>query len=450
MSSRNCENWIKGYVEYTKHMEAPDLFHMWTAVGTIAGALRGKVWIDMGYFKWKPNFFIVLVAPPGVVSKSTTLGVGMSFLREVEDIHFGPDSVTWQALTESFVEAQEIVKDVGPMSALTIAASELGTFLDPRNREMIDVLCDLWDGRNVPWKRRTKAEGISEIRNPWLNFLGCTTPGWLEENFPEYAIKGGFTSRTVFVYADAKRDLIAYPSLRMDEFKQEFAMLRRHLISDLRRIASIKGQYHLTPAAFKWGHEWYAEHWNPDAHEHMDKETHGGYLARKQTHIHKTAMILAAATTDEMVIHEGHLTQAAYLVSQLEHQMINVFRHISDNRDAMLAVQIDEFLKHTANGSVTKKDLWRVMLYRCSIEEFDRAIKGLIMADLLQETTAGTTIVYRLKSPDRARASTGQDVDIIARWADLARAGSNVETVALGTAGAASPEPVALDQEQKH
>ena len=158
-----------------------------------------------------------------------------------------------KALTESFVEAQEIVKDVGPMSALTIAASELGTFLDPRNREMIDVLCDLWDGRNVPWKRRTKAEGISEIRNPWLNFLGCTTPGWLEENFPEYAIKGGFTSRTIFVYADTKRDLIAYPSQRIVQFQKEFATLRRHLVNDLKKLSLIQGEYCLSPAAFKWG-----------------------------------------------------------------------------------------------------------------------------------------------------------------------------------------------------
>lgn len=434
-------------MEYTKHMEAPDLFHMWTAIGTIAGALRGKVWIDMGYFKWKPNFFIVLVAPPGVVSKSTTLGVGMSMLRELESIHFGPDSVTWQALTEAFVEAQENVKDVGPMSALTIAASELGTFLDPRNREMIDVLCDLWDGRNVPWKRRTKGEGIAEIRNPWLNFLSCTTPGWIEENFPEYAIKGGFTSRTVFVYADAKRDLVAYPGLRMDEFRSEFGTLRRHLVNDLKMIARIQGQYFLTPQAFKWGQDWYEKHWNPDAHEHMDKETYGGYLARKQTHIHKTAMVLASATSDEMIITPHHLRQADYLVSQLEIQMINVFRHITDNRDAMLAVQMLDLMRQTPNGSISKKELWKRMLYRCSLEEFDRAAKGLIAADYMYETTAGTTILYRLRLQDKAHASLQQDDDIISRWESLAREATTDGISASSSASTAAHESPTPDQE---
>lgn len=448
--NRNINNWVMGYVEYTKHMEAPDLFHMWTAIGTVAGALRGKVWIDMGYFKWKPNFFIILVAPPGIVSKSTTIGVGMSLLRELESVHFGPDSVTWQALTESFIEAQEIVKDVGPMSALTIAASELGTFLDPRNRELIDVLCDLWDGRDVPWKRRTKAEGLSEIRNPWLNFLGCTTPGWLEENFPEYAIKGGFTSRTVFVYADAKRDLIAYPNLRLDEFKQEFATLKRHLINDLRKIAVIQGQYYLTKGAYAWGNKWYAQHWERDSHLHLDRETYGGYLARKQTHIHKVAMVLAAAVSDEMVINEGHLVQASYLVTQLEDQMINVFRHITDNRDAMLSMQMYEMLRQTDQGYLSKRDLWKQMIYRCSYEEYERAAKGLISAELMYEATAGTTILFRLPSRDKALSLQEQSDDTIAHWESLARAampsGSEPEDSGAEPSRL-SEEP---DQEQSH
>lgn len=436
-----------GYVEYTKHMEAPDLFHMWTAIGTVAGALRGKVWIDMGYFQWKPNFFIILVAPPGIVSKSTTLGVGMSLLRELESIHFGPDSVTWQALTESFIEAQEIVKDVGPMSALTIAASELGTFLDPRNREMIDVLCDLWDGRNVPWRRRTKAEGLSEIKNPWLNFLGCTTPGWLEENFPEYAIKGGFTSRTVFVYADTKRDLIAYPSIRLNEFKQEFATLRRHLVNDLRKIATITGEYCLTKGAFAWGEKWYQRHWDKDAHEHLDRETYGGYLARKQTHMHKVAMILAASVSDEMIIHEGHLEQADYLVTQLEDQMINVFRHITDNRDAMLSMQMFKMIKHTNNETITKRDLWKMMIYRCSYEEYERAAKGLISAELIIEFTAGTTILFRLPSRDKALSLSEQSDGTIAHWESLAR-----EDLLSGNVASSSPEddpPVSEEPDQE-
>jgi hypothetical protein len=49
---------------------------------TLAGALRRRVWLDQAYFRWHPNFYIVLVAPPGIVSKSTTAGVGMSLAQK--------------------------------------------------------------------------------------------------------------------------------------------------------------------------------------------------------------------------------------------------------------------------------------------------------------------------------------------------------------------------------
>ena len=51
--------------------------YAWVGVSTIAGALRRKVWIDQAYFKWYPNFYIILVAPPGIVAKSTTASLGM-------------------------------------------------------------------------------------------------------------------------------------------------------------------------------------------------------------------------------------------------------------------------------------------------------------------------------------------------------------------------------------
>jgi hypothetical protein len=81
--------------------------YFWVGVSAIAGALRRKVWIDQAYFRWHPNMYIILVAPPGIVSKSTTASVAMRLLRRVPGIKFGPDVVTWQALVGAFAEATE-------------------------------------------------------------------------------------------------------------------------------------------------------------------------------------------------------------------------------------------------------------------------------------------------------------------------------------------------------
>jgi hypothetical protein len=398
---------MKAYVEYTKHLEAPDTFHLWAAVSVIAGALRGKCWMDMGYFKWKPNFFIVFVAPPGVVSKSTTVGVGMGMLREVEGIHFGPDSATWQALTTAFAEATEMVEQDGgdmlPMSAITIAASELGTFLDPHNREMIDVLVDLWDGRDVPWTRHTKGEGESTIANPWLNFVGCTTPAWIEGNFPEYAIGGGFTSRTIFVYAENKRHLQAYPKAAMSP---EFKTLHQALVRDLKEIAKINGEFTLTDDATAWGEKWYEEHW-ASKHSHLAGDRFGGYIARKQTHVHKLAIILSAAQRGDLLITPDDLQVADKLVSALEPNLPSVFNRISDNRDAKYSAAVFAVIK--TEHSLTKQMLWQKVYHLMSNDQFEQALIGIIKAGYATLKQEGTD--FRISLTSQGKPLPAHDKD---------------------------------------
>ena len=403
---RYTKDWLKAYVEYTRNLEAPDKFHFWSAVATVAGALRGKVWIDMGYWKWKPNFFIIFVAPPGIVAKSTTIGNGIELLREVEGIHFGPDSCTWQGITDAFRDSSvgQPMPDGGilQMSAITIAASELGTFLDPRNREMIDLLVDLWDGRQVPWKRRTHGEGESEVVNPWLNFVGCTTPAWVSDNFPEYAIGGGFVSRTIFVYGESKRHLMAYPGRAADA--KEVKELKQYLIRDLQEIATLAGEFQLTEDAFEWGTRWYERHWS-DIPEHLRDERMGGYLARKQTHMHKLAMVLSAACRSDLTINSKDLEKAESIISGLEFDMPRVFAKVSDNKEAKYAAALMIIIRKA--GKLSRQDLWKRALHLMGVQDFDLAMQGLTNAGYIK------TIQYpdRMLIIDQSQDSSAQSPD---------------------------------------
>src|SRR6516162_7064350 len=135
--ARKFANWLKAYTHYTRDSESPTSFHFWTGVATSAGALRRRVWIDMRKFQWTPNFYVILVGPPGVAAKSTSISMGMSLLTQVPSIRFGPESMTWQALAKDLEDAIEYVewtrpsgaKELVKMSCLTIQIGELGTFL---------------------------------------------------------------------------------------------------------------------------------------------------------------------------------------------------------------------------------------------------------------------------------------------------------------------------------
>ena len=103
--SRNYPDWLAAFQEYSSYGEAPKRMYFWTGVSTIAGALRRHVWVDMGHFQWYPNLYVILVAPPGVVAKTTTADIGMDLLRQVPGVAFGPSVVSWQALVQAFGQA---------------------------------------------------------------------------------------------------------------------------------------------------------------------------------------------------------------------------------------------------------------------------------------------------------------------------------------------------------
>lgn len=370
--ARLLTNWLKEYMQYSSYSEAPDKMHFWVGVSTIAGALRRRVWIEEKYFQWTPNFYIILVAPPGIVSKSTTLSIGMNLLRQLEPIKFGPDAVTWQALIQSLAGATEMVPmpdgSFHAMSCVTIASSEFGTFLNPNDRDMINVLTDLWDGKLGAWKKLTKTQGGDHIENPWINIAACTTPSWIADNFPESAIGGGFTSRCIFVFGRTKRRLVAYPSI---EIPDDFDDVRQKLIHDLEAISTLAGRFVLSKPAIAWGTAWYNLH-NANRPKNLDNERFLGYLSRKQTHIHKLAIVLSASEKDDLVITKDNLEAANEIVSALELDMPEVFSLIGVQGGAKHSRAVLDIVRR--EGVIGKSALFKLCFHTMSYKEFDEAL----------------------------------------------------------------------------
>lgn len=394
-------------MEYTRDSESPSDFHFWVGVSTIAGALRRRVWLDMKKFQWTPNFYIVLVGPPGVAAKSTSISMGTALLRKVPGIKFGPESMTWQALAKDFSDAIEYLEyhpdPTKPdklriaMSSLTIPISELGMFLRTDDKQLEAFLIRMWEGQEDSFDHKTKASGNIEIKNPWLNIIAATTPSWLKDNFPEGMIGGGLTSRIVFVYGDKKRALIPYP----DEVipAAEYGLLRDKLVEDLIEISKLSGPIRLSPFAREWGRHWYIEHNNPDLRpQHLSSERYDGYLARKQTHIHKFAIILSAAKRNSCVIEEDDLREAETIISSIERDMIRVFDSIGPGN---LQKKNVETIVHTIRyyGALTSKGLWTRVMNQMSLKDFEEACRAAIHARMLVLCQIGGDPGVKLPGP---------------------------------------------------
>lgn len=371
----------------------------WTGVSTIAGALRRRVWIDQKYFQWLPNFYIVLVAPPGIVSKSTTANIGMNLLRAIQGVNFGPNVVTWQSLITSLAKGCESVPDPRhpgdfyPMSSVTFCSDELGNLLNPSDRDLVDTLVTLWDGKRGSFVKETKTSGKDVIENPWVNIIGCTTPAWISGSFPEYMIGGGFTSRCVFIYAEKKRQYIAYVD---ESVSADFEEMGKKLVHDLEMISMMFGEFSIDKEAREWGRAWYVSHWkNPPTG--LTTDQFSGYLARKQTHLHKLAMVLSASQSDSLVITKDHLIQAYEMTSVIEQDMPKVFARIGQTEITRGSFELVILVENSPG--ITQTQLYKHLFRTLSYKDFMESLQGAINSGAIRSHQTGNDIGYHSTRP---------------------------------------------------
>lgn len=382
---RVFEDWLVAYMDHTRVSEAPDVFHFWCGVSTIAGALRRRVWIEEYKYQIVPNFYIALVAPPGTVKKSTAMRIGLSMLQKIPGVKLGPQSVTWQALTKALEEATITMPMGGErhtMSCLTIGIGELGTFLKPADDGLLSALIAMWDGQLETWGHRTISKGETSIKNPWLNIVGCTTPSWLRANFPDLMLEGGLVSRVVFVFASEKRRHIAFPSRHI--VGPDFDKRGKLLVQDLIDIAQLKGPMQLTERAYEWGEAWYK---GLDAARppELSSERYAGFYSRKFIHAIKLAMVLCVARGNDLTITEDDLILAASKLEELEKPMLQVFQNIGSGIYTKHIRELCAFVK--AYKTVSIEGLFRVCYMTMSRREFDEALSAAHRAGILTVTT---------------------------------------------------------------
>lgn len=392
-TARILQSWISSYAEFTADTEAPSEFHMWTAVSTIAAALNRKCWIDMGSFSIFPSMYIVFVAPPGVATKSTTAGIGNSMLEETESIPLAAASGTWQAMLDELQESAKVItlepgKPAVTISPMHVFASELGTFLNMSDNGMIDVLVDLWDGK-PHFTRRTRGSGEVRIPRPYLNMIGCTTPSWLANNAEEYFLGGGFFSRTIFVYANEKEKLIPYPEDTLNR------SLRAKLVSDLERIAEMKGEFTLTPEAKAWGSEWYINTYQ-NTPPHLQGEKFQGYIARRQNHLHKVAMVVSASERCDRLITLEHLIVSEGMLTLAENNLCTIYDSIVTNDKVGAYKKVKDVLR--TNGQSTKQALYLELAHVISHQDFEDALRAVLFSGEAKQMQKGSEVWIRWSS----------------------------------------------------
>lgn len=313
--SRHVKDWLEGFNFYTSESECPDNYLLWVALTGISAALQRRVYTRWVYYRFYPNIYTILVGPPGVTHKSSAIRFIREMLREVE-VSVASEAITKEALIEQMQK-----RGSGGNQALSVMSSEFGSFIAPSGIRMVEFLTDIYDCEEN-WEYTIKHGGTQRIERPYLSLLGGTTPAWISQEFNEAFVEGGFAARTLFVSETKPRFRKAFANIT-----PAMHNMRANLISDLREISELEGEYIWTDEASDWFKHWYEIEWPK---EKLDYRL-TGYLSRKATHVIRISMIVAASKSNDLKLTANDFKTARDLLTDLEPKMAKTFSAVGRN-----------------------------------------------------------------------------------------------------------------------
>ena len=301
-SGKFPKSYINAFLEYTKDAESPTSYFRWSAVATIAAALRDNVWLELGLQKIYPNVYILLLSKHSSnTRKSVPLKISLKILREADCAQVLDGRKSFQGLirrlgkTETELSSDgEEVRFKGGASALLYSEELSANFVE--DAQLVDTLTDWFDYHDVWSNTLSNVESIRELRKVCISMLSASNEANIDSLYNQRAAEGGLLARTLVVMESRRR-------------KKNSLMYGRKaasidpLVDQIRAISSLKGPFSITDDAKAEYDGWYNE-------IDDDKMSDTGIEGRIPTIILKIAMIYSAAEALDMTITKHHIQKA--------------------------------------------------------------------------------------------------------------------------------------------
>ena len=407
---QNLENpFLQAYLEYVEETETPRIMHIWSALTGAGACLGRRCFIPFGINDIYPNLYTLLVGPPAV-RKNTPLKVVRKRIRKSTNIRFTPRDTGGQrqglivamsgdehaadeeALKEletavDIIDLEKLGKtsmhiDIRDKHVMFAIAPEFSAFIGNNSTGLCTFLNDVYDGEDYPYKIRNTEYNLSD---PLLSILGSTTPRQIAETFPPSAVGHGFSSRIIFVYANKKYKSVPIPPPLPEKLGKEIDKVFRNLYYDF------NGALNLSPSSRKLIEELY------EIEVPLNDVRFIYYLDRRQAHLLKLSMILAALK-DSKIIEPTDINEANTLLAYTEQFMPDALGEFGMSPIGAAKQKMLEFIQH-CNGPVTKTVLWAMMQKDMKNVDFQNSLMDLVNAKKIfaVSTTMGEAFVYNDK-----------------------------------------------------
>lgn len=312
---RRLDDWVAGYLEYSKGSESPISYNRWGAIACISSALQRKCYLQQGLGRIYPNQFILLVGPTGG-RKGQPIDLAAEMMR-LTRLNVLAESATAQAVVKTIADSAMIYKQGSRLlfhSSVCASVHELMNFVSVGGDEFRGWLTDWYDSRSK-FKYATKHQGEDDIIGVCMTLFAASAPSWFPHIFPHNSIGGGFSSRFIFVVEHGKRQIVLKePAPDKKLFKA--------LQTDLTSIAQMIGPFRMTPGALEVYEEFYLE---TDRNPPISDPSFVGYNNRRQTHLRKVAMALSAGRRSTRMVEKQDMLDARDMLLEIEPRMPDAF-----------------------------------------------------------------------------------------------------------------------------
>lgn len=387
-------DWVDGFIQYTENITSPPLFRKWAAIGAIAGALERKVWVKSLGSKLYPNFYIVLVAPPGVGKTEVTWRV-RALWEDLEEHKIAATSVTKASLIDELADAnrrimtQDVTNPVENFNSLLLCINELGVLLPAYENDFMNTLTDLWDCKHYSEPRRTSKLEI-DIDKPQLNLIAACTPSYLMHVLPEGAWDQGFLSRTMLIYSGDRqlRSLFA----ETDEDEGELDTLKEQLNT----LANLYGEIKFTAESAALMDRFHLSDGNPKP-EHPKLIS---YTIRRTVHLLKLCMVASVSRSDELIVRPEDFQRAFDWLIEAELHMPDIFKAMTQGGAGKIMEEAWYFIftTHAKEAKpVLKHRLITFLQERVPVHNIETTIKMMEEGKMLEKqlTAGGAAYVPR-------------------------------------------------------
>lgn len=405
-------SFLRDYEAVTQNNEVPRTFHLYSSLVALSSIVSGKIWLDLGLFKIRPNLYVVLTGTPGV-KKTTAMSVTKRLLREMKGaVPLAAECMTKEALTLEMgtktrvcdgLPKGSVPQEFAPMdeactkfmyTPMSVLVTELSQFVGSGGAagHMLDFLTTIYD--EPVYENKTKGKGTDTLPMPYLTLLACTVPDWITARLKDDVITGGFSRRTIFVYEHATNLRVPRPTVTRE---MEEAWVR--LVAKGRKLLNLKGEVQWAPGAAEFYDDWYMTLKRPE------DPLLEGWFNSVHVQMLKIAMLISASEWESgpLVLTIASMEMSMELLLLVEENIPKVFKGVGRNELFGISNKVVEMLQYSPLKQLPLQFVQREMYRDVNIEEFTKIINHLISAGTILKLqaphpiTKKSTVYLKLK-----------------------------------------------------